>query len=93
MKFETKARPITTAEELEAAITADARIEFTACGDPYDMPPHDEPGSAGWIIPISLSAHGRALRNGLVHEDWRYRAFYPERRSLLSRLAFWRKAA
>jgi hypothetical protein len=89
MKYETKARPITTVKELDAALKAKARIEFTACGCDYALPACTLPGSAGWI-----SSNARIWMVGeFPSGNNRLRAFYPQRPSLLSRLAFWRAAA
>lgn len=74
MKFETKARPITSAAELDAALAAGAQVEFTACGNSYDAPRWPERGSGGWIDVDSDDARGAI--DGLSHFD-RLRAFYP----------------
>lgn len=100
MNYESKARPITTAEELEAAIAAGAELELTAYGpassdpDTYDMPRHFEPGSGGWIrflVEADVNWVRRMISEG--GHGFLFRAFYPVRPSLLSRLAFWRTTA
>lgn len=58
MNYQTKATPITTEAEFDAARAAGARIEYTVFGpgndtpwvDHYDMPPHDCDESGGWIL-------------------------------------------
>jgi hypothetical protein len=96
MKYETKARPITTAAELEAALAAGAQVEFTSlkntgAQNEYDAPRHPHNGSGGWIEVTDDVVHPELARRLL--ERGRLRAFSPVRRPLLSRLAFWRKAA
>lgn len=75
MKFETKARPITTAEDLHAAIEAGARVEYTACGCEYD-----EPGG-GWVAAYSGDSGGLLVLDLLdlaaAGFRGRLRAFYP----------------
>lgn len=99
MNYESKARPITTVEELEAAIAAGAELEYTAYGlapsdpDTYDMPRHFEPESGGWIlVPADDADWVRRLISKGGHGSL-FRAFYPVRPTLLSRLAFWRTTA
>lgn len=98
MKFETKARPITTVEELDAALAAGAQVEFTACGNDYDLPAYSEfnNDSLGWIPAETPRMWFRRPGPVVGEGGFRLRAFYPVRASLLSllsRLAFWRKAA
>lgn len=96
MNYETKARPIRTESDLNRAIAAGARLEFTRRGegntvwlhkpDRYD----DGPSHGGWVRTSAVNARWH-LQNpcpGVL-----IRAFYPRRPSLLSRLAFWRTAA
>lgn len=73
-----KAVPIRTVEEYDSAVSAGARIEFTALSsDGYDMPPHDKPGSGGWIEPRLIGVDSW-LRPALSHGGSpRLRAFYP----------------
>ena len=83
MSYETKARPITTVGQLDAAAEAGALLEFTAFmnyeGDPdtYDMPAltggwiaADEGMHRGWL---SRGDRTCSLTNGLRG----LRAFYP----------------
>ncbi|WP_281916207.1 hypothetical protein [Caldimonas thermodepolymerans] len=95
MNYESKARPITTVEELEAAIAAGAKVEFTSCGTDYDLPAFSEfnNDSLGWV-PAENPRIWFCRPGPVVGEDgFRLRAFYPVRASLLSRLAFWRTTA
>lgn len=75
MNYETKARPIRTIDELRSAFDAEARVEYTACGNRYDIPPHYRAGSGGWI-PVYRIEKGdeEMLAEG---GDDRWRAFYP----------------
>ena len=96
MNYETKARPIRTESDLNRAIAAGARLEFTACGpgnprwshnpDSYD----DRPYRGGWLSSAPETARWH-LQN--PHPGVLIRAFYPRRPSLLYRFAFWRIAA
>lgn len=97
MNYESKARPITTVEELEAAIAAGAELELTAYGpassdpDTYDMPRAFGRESGGWIVETDVNWVRRMISEG--GHGFLFRAFYPVRPSLLSRLAFWRTTA
>lgn len=76
------AKPIHTVEDYDAAEAAGASIEFTSGGCSYDLPPHDQLDSGGWIPATSVwrdwlpedSVNHKFFASG----DFRLRAFYPE---------------
>lgn len=43
-------KPIRSLRALQAALKAGQEVEFTGCGDGYDLPPAREPDSGGWIV-------------------------------------------
>lgn len=77
MQYETQARPLLTFAELQAAFAAGAAVEFTACGNDYNLPKYsnDNDDSRGWI-PVQREAPGDTdvIGNSRV---FRWRAFYP----------------
>ncbi|HEY1142285.1 MAG TPA: hypothetical protein VGE88_19080 [Lysobacter sp.] len=77
-----KVVPLRTEADLDAAMAAGADIEYTACGNDYDMPAHPAPESGGWIPAHvdadCLSQDREWLRDGMYNDgDMRLRAFYP----------------
>ena len=43
-------KQIRSLRALEAALASGHEVEFTACGDSYDLPPDGESGSEGWVV-------------------------------------------
>lgn len=81
----TTAVPLLTISDIEGAMAAGARIEFTACGCGYDLPPHNEPGSRGWIR-VQRTSAAQYKRLGLGSAHARLRAFYPTKQTRIARL-------
>lgn len=86
MKYAQTATPIHTLADLNAAVAAGALIEFTACADEYDLPPHDQPRSRGWTFAGRASMWNDSLPGAVSSDaglrnfesgEFRLRAFYP----------------
>lgn len=83
--YQTTAVPLLGPADIELALAAGARIEFTAWGCDYDLPPYREPGSGGWVPAERESvARYEILRTRSNHG--RLRAFYPTQRTRIARL-------
>lgn len=77
MEYQATAVPIHTEAEFDAAVAAGARIEFTACANGYDLPPHGSGPPTGWVPTDYYLVEGETL----LGPRQRLRAFYPATRN------------